>query len=694
VHTVIITDQRTTRLFGEFRHLFAPFLTDNGGSVCQCAWHEAGTDIENAVPELYKSIKGYPEWRAIILVHPAQTELFPFNSHNPFDFICNREGEKNLLNQEKFAPLVCLTHMLAGFPSPGVKGYEMVYACYNPKTCDHDDCTYNNGKCVKVSEFETFSESEKAKVQKKCGNGLMPRLMEIEYEKDEKERYQQFKKKYAFKENRPEEVLILTTREMFEPDDRDTTREAIRRAWEFHYEEESSDFWKIYPNTCRFLCYDLINTEHTWYPRELWRFFLLTLTLAVNQIPGQALQAYRLYKADLKINADDLRRVLDKHNETLLSVQSFIQERLLRSPELTQEKEKELVPGQDISVKFEHVDEGDVKAKDEEFGLASDCPILETRFWREYIQETKQTIDNIFSAPQEIVASKALETRHKAYDFSGREQVLDRFQIDRVHKRIDELEAQVINANVYGILDTDAHKAEVAEAGDAVRKNLGLRLTKRNILLISLCSLFTYLCGYIPFLINSAKISRSVFGASLGLALVALVLLAVGGLLTLWVSRHRIIKIIKTYNQTIRAIFDNINKGSQIYSDYFSSVCTYMYARSLLSGVILKQDSHYTERKMQKVHLSALESKIKKNRELCSLYDVPSNDSSVVSAYTEITENFLMELPSTNPLYELSQYKTKKSLELENTGETLDAPYSFVESMIIVREEIYDKEGA
>jgi hypothetical protein len=692
VHTVVITDRHTTPLFDKYRRLFAPFLTERGGSVCQCSWHEAGADIEHAVPELYKLIRGYPEWRAIILVHPAQTQDLSFDPHNPFDFICNRGNEVPI--QENRVPLIRLTHMLAGYPSLGVKGYEMCYACYNPKTCEHSDCAYYGGNRVLVSKYEAANDTKKAKLEKKCGNSLKPRLMEIEYEIEEKNNYQLLKERYAFKENRPVEVLILSTREIFEPEDREATREVIRHVWEFHNEGESSDFWKIYPNTCRFLCYDLINPEHTLYQRELWRFFLLSLTLAINQIPGQALQAYRLYKTDLKMNTDDLGRVFDEHIDTLLSVQAIIQERLLRSPELTQKKHKELVPTQGISVKFEHIDEGDVKADGEKLGLASDCPISETRLWREHIQGTKQTIDNILSAPQEIVADKALDTRHRAYDFSGREQVLDRFQIDRVQKRIDDLETLVTNAKVYGVLDPEARKAEVAEAGEEVRKFLGLRLTKRNVLLISLCSLFTYLCGYIPFLINSAKIGRAVFVPSLGLAFITLVLLAGGGLLVLWFLRRRIMKKIKTYNRTVMEIFDRVNNSSMIYSDYFSSVCTYMYARSLLSGVILKQDNHYTERKIQQAHLVSLETELQNHRELCSLYGLPVNNSTMANTYANVGGSFLTDLPSACQLYELTPYKHKNTLELENTGENLDSPYSFVAGISIIREEIYDKEGA
>jgi hypothetical protein len=688
VHTVIITDRRTTPLFTQYRRLFAPFLVERGGTVCHCPWHESGGDIEQAVPELYKAIKGHPEWRAIILVHPVQND----NPYNPFDFACNRGSELPI--KENDSPLVRLTHMLAGFPSLGIKEYQTGLVYYDGKAGKFLECKdKKSGSNIQQKDYKDYSEENRETFYKKFGYNIKLRLIEKPYTPEEQNAYEDLtKKRYAFKENRPVEVLILSTRKLDTADDHKATREVIRRVWQFHDEEQSSGFWKVYPNTCRFLCYNLINPEHTLYKSELWRFFLLALTLAVNRIPAQMLQAYRLYKADLHINADELKYVLDNHIGNLFSVQSVIQERLLHVKDLTQDKEKELVPAQDISVKFEHVDEGNVKADSSKLGLAADCPVPETQFWREHILGTKQTIDNILFAPQEIVAAKSLETRNTANSFTGREQVLDRFQLERIRKQMDELEPRIINTNVYGILDSNARMAEVTEAGDTVRKFLGLRLTKRNILLISLCSFLVYLCGYIPYFINSARISRAVFAASLGLAAIAVVLLAGGGFFTLLFMRSRLVNKIKDYNKTVSGIFDRINKSAQIYANYFSGVCTYMYARSLLSGITLKHDNDYQAAKVQNAHLVSLENEIKLSRELCSLYGAPANDSSMSNIYLDIKEEVLLELPSKSQLYELAPNKEKDTLELDNTGETLCAPYSFITGLKIAREELYDKD--
>jgi hypothetical protein len=292
------------------------------------------------------------------------------------------------------------------------------------------------------------------------------------------------------------------------------------------------------------------------------------------------------------------------------------------------------------------------------------------------------------------VAAKALETRGAANGFAGREQTLDRFQLERVRKRMDELEPLIINANIHGILDPDARMAEVAEAGDTVRKYLGLRLTKRNVLLISLCSFLVYLCGYVPYLINAARIGWPVFGASFGLASIALVVLALGGLLVLVFLRRRLVNKLKDYNKTVISIFDRVNKSAKFFADYFSNICTYMYARSLLSGVTLKHSNASTEKKIEKAHLVFLANEIEKYKELCLLYGAPAQDSLAGSAFLDIKEEALLEPPSQCQLYELAPNKMENTLELDDTGETLYAPYSFISGLNIVREELYDKDGA
>ena len=763
MHTVIITDPYTTSLFVNHRYLFAPYLYEHGGTMCHCIWQK-GDNIDKAVPDLYDSIKGHPEWRAIILVHPSQKNLFDPN--NPFDFKCNHKivsqeeadssdaedaaetavnDEGNYFLKDNPEPLVCLTYMLAGFPPLGVKGYETGYVYYDEKTGTYKDCMYDNKpvlksiveknikeninkriaeeypelerKDINKDDLEKISKEEIKKLRdkyfKKSQGVLIPKMVEVPFSNEEKEIYNAIAEKYAFKENRPVEVLILSIREQYASDDVEETKEMIRRVWQFHNENESSDFWKVYPNSCRFLCYDLINKEHTLYSRELWKFFLLTLTLAVNQIPGRSLQAYFLYNVNLKINTEELGRVYDKYMENLMSFKEIIQERLSHVPEITQDKRKELVPDQYVSVDFDQIEEDEVKAKSNKIGLAADCPVSEAQFWHEHIKGTRNTIENILSAPQEIVAEKAAETRIKINSFTGREQVLDRFQIDRLKKRIDGLETKIFNTNLFNMLNTDNYKAEVAKAGNTVRDFIKLRLSKRGILLISMVSLLVFLFGFIPYIVNYSRQELKIFGAAFGLLIAVSILLAVGAMLTLFYLRGKLVDKIKTYNRDVSNIFGRIKDSAHVFSEYFSDLCTYMYARSLQSGIILKKDNDNTAKGKQKAHLNYLESEIQRINSICSLYGAPLNDYSGRCSIANINEELFNEWPSNCRFYELETFMEKDTVKITtspikhktknisadnnennwdqyNTGITLNAPYSFISGLNLVREEIYD----
>ena len=770
MHTVIITDPHTTSLFADYSHLFAPFFRESGKSVGHCRWHKGCEVIDSAVPELYKEIKGHPEWRAIILVRPDQKDLH--DPDNPFDFECYHDGassgdERGFLLRDKPAELVRLTYMLAGFPPLGIKGYQTAFFYRDIKKGTDNECLYN-GKPILQSdsekdinnavqkrlkeeykklqeEYKTKEEKDKSDFQKELDDrikiitieeerkyndarksiderlkrfsnlgSIKLKLIEIPYASEERKKHKDLTEKYAFKENRPAEVLILSIREQYSYDEREEVFTEVRRAWQFHDETDSSDFWKVYPNSCRFLCYDLINPAHTLHARELQRFFFLTLTLAVNQIPGRSLQAYLLYRVNLQIDADELGHIYEKYLENLLSFQEIIQERMSRVPELTQDKKKEMVPAQYISVSFDSIEESDVKAKGGKFGLARDCPADEVRFWNEHIEGTRHTIGNILYAPREIVAEKALETRQKTDAFTGIEQVLDRFQFDRVQKRINELEYKIFNTNLYGMLDAGTYRAEVAKAGEAVRKYINHRLTKRGILFISIGSFSAFLFGFVPYLVNSAKSGGLTFTAAFGLVLAACLLLGGGALLTLWFLRGGLIKKIQGYNKDVTDIFSRVKKSADVFSGYFSDICTYMYARSLMSGVTLKKDNDDTAAAIQNAHLDFLKSEIEKNKSICSLYGAELNISSGKGSLVNIDEELLGKWPSKCQFYELSPCNEKNTVKLTtspitqqtmsnstdksyeeweqyNTGITLDAPYSFIASINLVREEIYDK---
>jgi len=160
-----------------------------------------------------------------------------------------------------------------------------------------------------------------------------------------------------------------------------------------------------------------------------------------------------------------------------------------------------------------------------------------------------------------------------------------------------------------------------------------------------------------------------------------------GGLIVLFSLRGRLKKILKGYNKNIRNMLDTVNKGAEIFSDYFTNICTYMYAHSLLSGVVLKKDNDYSSGKLQKAHLKTIDNEKKAKEALCSLYDIKMNVPSVSPAYIDL--DAINVPPAESHLYELIPSADKRTLKLGNTGEFLEAPYNFITGIDLIREEIY-----
>lgn len=762
MHTVIITDPETTKEFAKYKHLYAPFLADRGGSISHCLWNKKGTEIshkpgQGALPGLYDAIKGHPEWRAIIVVKSPSQEIIkdPNNPealndpNNPFDFVCNSPSELSpfkMATEPNRSHLVCLTHMLAGLPSLGFEGHETAWVYKDKKNGKYINCLIDGEPILKSDIDKEIDEAKKIYTKECNAKGIIPdksERKEREYEVIKKYRailsqydnpipklflkpfpdeyrknYKELSEKYAFDENRPVEVLILSTREQISFDDREETFESIERAWQFFDEVDSSDFWKVYPNICRFLCFDLINKEHTLYKCEYWKFFLLALSLALNhQMPGHALQAYLLYKADLQINTEELEKVYNAYIENLLSFQEVIQERLTHISELTIKKNKDLVPDHYISVDFGHINESEVKTKNDIFGFSTDCPKDEDEYWREHMQNIGQIVDDILFVPQETIAEKALETRLNIDSFANTEQVLDRFQTKRIEKRIDELEPHIVNTKLFKLLDADAYKKEIEKSAENVQKHIKIRMSKQTVILISVCSLFVSLCGYIPYLINSAKESWTIFGLSIVLVFITLILLSGIGFITLWLLKYKFIKIINLYNTEVTDVFDRVKKSARVFSNYFSSVCTYMFARSLLTGIVIKKNNDSNAVQKLKEHLEHLDSELEKIKDICSLYNVHINTDIPRRSFENITDKLLEESPKESQFYELPKYEDKNTMKLTaaptiklsrkmltsknndqweqyDTGLTLNAPYSFISGINLAREEIYRKEGS
>ena len=116
MYSVIIQNKRTMESFGQFHPLFSETLEKGEVGICQ--WMEAGTTVEDALPELINLVEGKESWRAVIVRIQDEEDMAvqPAARMNPYDFYENADGDGKI--RENPVPLVRLTHMLGGMPVP------------------------------------------------------------------------------------------------------------------------------------------------------------------------------------------------------------------------------------------------------------------------------------------------------------------------------------------------------------------------------------------------------------------------------------------------------------------------------------------------------------------------------------------------------------------------------------------------
>ena len=143
---------------------------------------------------------------------------------NPYDFLENKDREGlTIVNggvTDCNVPLIRLTHMLGGIPTPEPRFEATIIEAENK---------------VPRMEFHPVDDDETA-VRKKA--------------------YTAWNEENVFKGVLPTEIILVKVRKASTSKD---TYSLISSSWQVHTEADSSEFWKrnLYPHNCRFLVFDM-----------------------------------------------------------------------------------------------------------------------------------------------------------------------------------------------------------------------------------------------------------------------------------------------------------------------------------------------------------------------------------------------------------------------------------------------------
>lgn len=672
MHTVIILSEHASDLLKDYRFLFKPFV-DNG-TVSFCEWNESGTDLADSVPDLYKLIKGKPQWRAaVISTAPAsgrRNRPAP-DERNPFDF--SADTEESPIPRESSVPIVRLTHMLCGYPSAPVRNFENGY-----EYTDETTGKVCRKRASELSEDELFTLSSKYK------DALRPIYLEEKVPEEAVAAQKALEEKYSFTDVRPQEVYLISTRKHLEDE------EHIYASWKSPFEMESSDFSRKnhYPGICRFMCFSIINPENSRYVKELTEFWLAVLTLTVNKIPASTLQAYKLYHLEVKISEEELSNMLNSHLNKMEAAYAFVQARLKMKPEYTFDEEEEIVEAQHIPVIFDGTSGIDLYIDTRHVGLSRDCPDDELVFWNTQMREKKENIEKYLKAPRRAIDKASRYLKSRAAAFPDDEYELDKFQIEDLEDEISALELRVLTSSTRSVIDEKRIKDEVQKTDRKVKKDIAARMRRSVAVGSGAAFLLIYLIGYIPYIFNSIRLGGGQFLSSLVLAAAAAALAASGGIAALFLLRRRIVQSMESFNTLMHELDASVKASAKKFEDYFSVLCTFMKAQSIYEGIQKKNDSAFSRVSKLKAHKQALLASIERDEEFEAAFGIRRQADFEKNVTRFFNED---KLPKDNSLYYYEENKSLSQIPLNTAGDMINAPYKFIAGLVIEREDIYEE---
>ena len=677
MHTVIILSRHASELLKDYRFLFRPFIKD--GTVSLCDWNESGTDVTASVPDLYKLIKGRQKWRAVIVdTEPAfgrKDGLVP-DAKNPFDY--PGEVQDSQVPGPSRIPLVRLTHMLCGYPVSSVQNFEDGYEYTDEDT----------GKTMRVRVSE-LSENEVYELASKYRERLSPIFLPEKVSEETRRATKALEEKYSFLDVRPQETFLVSTRR--HPDD----DEQIYASWKAPFEMESSDFCRRnhYPGSCRFLCCELTNPENSLYMKELMKFWLSVLTLAVNPIPASSLQAYKLYSLRVELSMEALSELLNDHLNKMEAAYAFVQKRLKMKPEQSFEESEKVVKQQRVPVMFEEISGADLLIDTGHVGLSRGCPGDELVYWNTQVGEKQKTMEMFLKAPRRAVDKAAQQLKSQADSFFDDEYELDRFQLADLKEELNILELKVFTSDTHSVIDEQRIRKELGKADVQVKKAIDGRMRKGVAVSAGLLFLLFYFIGYCPYLFHSMRLGRSEFFSALGLTAAALVAASIGGVAALFLMKRQLVQIMERFNGLMRELARNVNGSAKKFEQYFSTLATFMKAQSIYVGAAGRRGRTAVRISGLRTHKQALALSIERDEEIAAVFGIKRTadfEKNVTRFFDEDRP------PQENPLYYYAVDSDKTEIPLNTAGDLIQAPYRFIAGLKIERLDLYEnkKEGS
>lgn len=693
--TVILLSDRARARFDRWSVLFEPFEADHSLAICDWNRRSPGDTLAQAVPQLSEAILGKSEWRAVVL-DMALDEPDAFSGadpENPFDYLENmgvdpisgRPREQLNLTRSPHA-LIRLAHMLLGYPDMGTKAFVADPSHWDPEV----------GRRVHQSEveapFEAGSQARADAVARFRSELVSKRdvqlhFREVEYSEDERTLHRQLSDRYRSLHSRPTEVIFMATRAPVEMN----PVEVLKKAWRPFTDQGPSRFVERndYPASCRFVVHDLPPQTDTRFELDELRMWLALLCIAANDLPASALQAERVYRVGTEVDSDALAHALIAHLGELAATREKIEARIQQSRHSTSDPIGEILRQRPVHVSFDQLGGEELHVSTTGFGWASDMPRRESVRWQDAMSDLRLRTDAFVRRPRRVLARTVAETRHQTHSFLDEDIAVNGIARDELQEELVKRTRRLAQPATAEILNRARLRRILDENDKAIRQAIAQRMTRNTILAASGVVLMAWLIGFSPYLIQAGFLSGEHLADSAAVLLIIVLLLILGGVITLIVMKRRLVNRMRECNRQLRNFVGGVNTGAHEFGAYLSDVITYMRGQAVLISTQMSDERHAGDRARWAMTRNELVERMEREKAIVLSLDhqlaIDRGSRSPLEANSDPG-------PQVRQLFRLATGRGRAMLN--NSGETIHAPYDFIKRLVIANLSVTEPSGA
>lgn len=695
--TVLIAEKKhIDAIRQENKLFFEPFLENK--ELAFCYWNPEGQNLRDSVPGLMDAVARRKSWRAVVIHNSTEESQ---KTQNPFDMV-------------DFSGVSALT-VPARNPASDEAWDTWVgeWKAYYDALTKEKEAVYRSALelplqklttwlCFKPEDFILNDVQEKQDVQdwamEMLGrDNLKPSALLEQLER------QQYKRELRMKENirreftrerhlniaYPSEVQCISIRtadnEFFDPD----------AYWTVHSDSEYSTFAdrNLYFDKLRFMVFDLLPKAHWNFRNDYIRFLATVLIYISNPMPGSAMQARRLYRLEVETDDTPLCTLITSYDRKLSATSEVIDSEMdrIRSEipsELTDKAaEAMFCTPKDVAVLLDESCDPEKLLADQDYGLFFDRPEDEFHKWNRSLQTSRKELAYIVKQQARSV-KKSVTHMHLSSEVSDVNiSRLTPMQIDDIRDYTNAAENEMVDSIPPDFTDASQYTKRLDEASEAVKKQIGRRMTMKTTAILTAICLGLYLVCFLPLLFSNLSTSKTVTTAII-LILVMLGLLGGILLIALFFMRASVKNAVRAYNNTAHEVMGEIRSAMKRFSAYLSASSNVRRGHSVLSYAQNNVDEYTKSLRIRKKHQEDIRQKRAFLLENYQDYigDRSFCDETMVRPY-EYDFDQMTEYAYPAPFLA----GDCRQIEFISSGNMVTVPSSYVTRILVRMEEIYEK---